>query len=64
VKDVSGRHDVKLALVTTGIADAVRDAELVLCPAPAFAQAESQDSLRRICVRVRWSSCRRRRSAR
>jgi opine dehydrogenase len=27
-----------LALVTTDIADAVRDAELILCPAPAFAQ--------------------------
>ena len=38
VKDVNGRHDVKLALVTTDIAEAVRSAELVLCPAPAFAQ--------------------------
>ena len=27
-----------LALVTTDIAEAVRDAELILCPAPAFAQ--------------------------
>jgi opine dehydrogenase len=40
VKDVHGRHDVKLALVTTEIAEAVRDAELILCPAPAFAQAD------------------------
>ena len=40
VKDVSGQHDVRLALVTTEIADAVRDAELILCPAPAFAQAD------------------------
>jgi opine dehydrogenase len=39
VKDVNGRHEVRLALVTTEMADAVRDAELILCPAPAFAQA-------------------------
>ena len=38
VKDSKGRHDVQLALVTTDIAEAVRDAELILCPAPAFAQ--------------------------
>src|SRR5262249_29997262 len=35
-----GRHDVRLALVTADIADAVRDTELILCPAPAFAQAD------------------------
>ena len=40
VKDVNGRHEVKLALVTADIAEAVRDAELILCPAPAFAQAD------------------------
>jgi len=40
VKDSNGRHDVKLALVTTDVAAAVRDAELVLCPAPAFAQTD------------------------
>lgn len=40
VKDARGRHEVKLALVTTEIAEAVRGAELVLCPAPAFAQAD------------------------
>jgi opine dehydrogenase len=40
VKDVNGRHDVQLALVTTDIADAIRGAELILCPAPAFAQAD------------------------
>jgi opine dehydrogenase len=40
VKDSKGRHDVKLALVTTDIADAVRKAELILCPAPAFAQTD------------------------
>ncbi|SFP67671.1 opine dehydrogenase [Bradyrhizobium sp. Ghvi] len=38
VKDHNGRHDVKLALVTTDIAEAVSGVELVLCPAPAFAQ--------------------------
>jgi opine dehydrogenase len=40
VKDHNGRHDVKLALVTTGIAEAVNGAELILCPAPAFAQPD------------------------
>jgi opine dehydrogenase len=40
VKDASGRHDVQLALVTTNIGTAVADAELILCPAPAFAQAD------------------------
>jgi opine dehydrogenase len=40
VKDHSGRHDVKLALVTTDIAEAASGAELILCPAPAFAQPE------------------------
>jgi opine dehydrogenase len=38
LKDANGRHDVQLALVTTHIAEAVRGAELILCPAPAFAQ--------------------------
>ena len=40
VKDSNGTHEVKLALVTTDIAEAVRDAEMILCPAPAFAQAD------------------------
>ena len=40
VKDGNGRHDVKLALATADLAEAVRDAELILCPAPAFAQAD------------------------
>jgi opine dehydrogenase len=40
VKDSNGRHDVQLAQVTTEIAEAVRDAELILCPAPAFAQPD------------------------
>jgi opine dehydrogenase len=38
VKDAKGRHDVRLALVTADIAEATRDVELILCPAPAFAQ--------------------------
>ena len=38
VKDFAGRHEARLALVTTDIAEAVRDAELILCPAPATAQ--------------------------
>jgi opine dehydrogenase len=38
VKDVNGRHEVQLALVTSDIAEAVGGAELILCPAPAFAQ--------------------------
>ncbi len=40
VKDHNGRHDAKLALVTTDMAAAVDGAELILCPAPAFAQAD------------------------
>jgi opine dehydrogenase len=40
LKDASGRHDAQLALVTTDIAEAVRGAELILCPAPAFAQPD------------------------
>jgi opine dehydrogenase len=40
VKDANGCHDVRLAQVTSDIADAVRDAALILCPAPAFAQPD------------------------
>jgi opine dehydrogenase len=40
IKDSNGRHDVQLALVTSDIAEAIRRAELILCPAPAFAQAD------------------------
>ena len=40
VKDINGAHDVKLALVTTDITDAVRDTELIVCPTPAFAQKD------------------------
>ena len=38
LKDSNGRHEVQLALVTADIAEAVRGTELILCPAPAFAQ--------------------------
>jgi len=38
VKDAKGRHEVQLARVTTDMAEAVQGAELILCPAPAFAQ--------------------------
>jgi opine dehydrogenase len=38
LKDSNGRHDLQLALVTTNIAEAVSGAQLILCPAPAFAQ--------------------------
>src|ERR1700728_3219386 len=40
LKDVHGGHDVQLTLVTSDIAEAVMNAELILCPAPAFAQAD------------------------
>jgi opine dehydrogenase len=40
LKDSNGRHDVQLALVTSDIAEAVNGADLILCPAPAFAQAD------------------------
>jgi opine dehydrogenase len=40
LKDFRGRHDAKLSLVTNDIAPAVRDAELILCPAPATAQPD------------------------
>jgi opine dehydrogenase len=40
VKDFKGRHEIVLARVTGDIGEAVRGAELVLCPAPATAQAD------------------------
>jgi opine dehydrogenase len=43
LKDANGRHDVQLALTTSDIAEAIRDAELILCPAPAFAQPDIAD---------------------
>src|SRR4029434_4360560 len=38
VKDFRGRHAQKPSLITPDIAQAVRDTELILCPAPATAQ--------------------------
>lgn len=40
LKDSTGQHEVQLALVTADIAEGVRDAELILCPTPAFAQPD------------------------
>jgi opine dehydrogenase len=40
VKDFQGRHEAAPALVTDDMADAVRDAELIVCPAPATAQGD------------------------
>ena len=40
LKDSRGKHDVLLGLVTTDIGAAVAEAELILCPAPAFAQVD------------------------
>ncbi len=40
VKDFNGRHDVPVTLVTADMAAAVRNAELILCPAPATAQVD------------------------
>jgi opine dehydrogenase len=45
VKDFQGRRDAKLALVTTEMGEAVRGAELILCPAPATAQADIAQAL-------------------
>jgi opine dehydrogenase len=45
VKDAKGRHDVKLALVTGNIAAAVYETELIVCPAPAFAQSDIAHAL-------------------
>ena len=45
LRDSNGRHEVALALVTADLAEAVSDAELILCPAPAFAQHDIADRL-------------------
>ncbi len=45
VKDFAGRHEAKVALVTNDIAEAVRDAELIVCPAPAHAQPDIAKAL-------------------
>jgi opine dehydrogenase len=45
LKDAKGQHDEQLALVTSDIAEAVGSAELILCPAPAFAQHDIAEKL-------------------
>ena len=40
VKDFKGRHDVAVALATADMGEAVRGAELIVCPAPGIAQAD------------------------
>jgi len=40
IKDFRGSHDARIALITTDIAAAMAGAELILCPAPAFAQSD------------------------
>ena len=40
VKDFNGRRDVKIALATADIGEAVRSAQLLIVPTPAFAQAD------------------------
>jgi len=40
IKDFKGRHEIAPALVTSDIAEAVRGAELIVCPTPATAQAD------------------------
>jgi len=45
LKDFRGRHTATLALLTTDIAEAVRGTELIVCPVPAFAQADIANAL-------------------
>ena len=45
IKDFSGQRVAKLSLVTNDIAEAVRDAELIVCPAPAHAQPDIAKAL-------------------
>jgi opine dehydrogenase len=45
VKDFKGAHNVVVACVTGDIGEAVRGAELILCPAPATAQADIAKAL-------------------
>ena len=40
LKDINGRRAVKLACATTDVGEAVRGAELLVVPTPAFAQAD------------------------
>lgn len=45
VKDFAGKHEARVALVTNDIGEAVRDAELIVCPAPAHAQGDIAKAL-------------------
>lgn len=45
VKDYQGRREAKLALVTADVAAAVRGTSLIVCPAPATAQADIAKAL-------------------
>jgi len=45
VRDFAGRHEIAPELVTTDLAEAVRGVELIVCPAPATAQAEIAERL-------------------
>jgi opine dehydrogenase len=45
VKDFRGQHSATAALITADIGEAVRDAELIICPMPATAQAEVANNL-------------------
>ena len=40
LKDIRGRRDVRLARATTDVGEAVRGAELLIVPTPAFAQSD------------------------
>jgi len=40
LKDIKGRRDVRLARATTDVGEAVRGAELLVVPTPAFAQSD------------------------
>jgi opine dehydrogenase len=40
VKDFRGRHEARPALITADMGEAVRDVQLILCPAPATAQPD------------------------
>ncbi|MDE2361837.1 MAG: NAD/NADP octopine/nopaline dehydrogenase family protein [Hyphomicrobiales bacterium] len=48
--DGKGRRAAKLALVTSDLAEALADAQLTICPTPAFAQGEIAAALAR-CLR-------------
>jgi opine dehydrogenase len=45
VKDFAGRQEAKLALVTIEIGEAIRNTDLILCPAPATAQHDIATAL-------------------